>query len=225
VCVYVYIGYMESIAVSMVYASKKGYKLDPDQEAIALGLANVVGSFFSAYPTTGGFSRTAVCANAGQRRALVGGLNVLDACLRSTHARAGCLFAVNAHARANTHTTYTLGIHIHIQGPTHNWLVSSRVSSCSSSSLPLPPSSTTSRARSWGPLWCLPCQGSLILPNPGASGRRCFEREGGRGEGEGERRERKREKARHTHALALPLSYVLSTPHPHPHPTPTRSLS
>ena len=73
VCVYVYIGYMESIAVSMVYASKKGYKLDPDQEAIALGLANIVGSFFSAYPTTGGFSRTAVCANAGQRRALVGG--------------------------------------------------------------------------------------------------------------------------------------------------------
>ena len=109
-CVYVCIGYMESIAVGMVYASKKGYKLDPDQESIALGLANIVGSFFSAFPTTGGFSRTAVSANAGLRRALAGGLNVLDACLRArTHTRMHACTHAHTHTHARVHTrTHTL---------------------------------------------------------------------------------------------------------------------
>jgi SulP family sulfate permease len=56
---------MESMAVGMVYASKNGYETAPDQELVALGLANIVGSFFSCFPTAGGFGRTAVNANAG----------------------------------------------------------------------------------------------------------------------------------------------------------------
>jgi len=66
------IGYMESIAVGMVYASKNGYETVPDQELVAIGLANVVGSLFSAYPTAGGFGRTAVNANAGSKTPLAG---------------------------------------------------------------------------------------------------------------------------------------------------------
>lgn len=61
------VGFMESIAVAKVYASKNGYDIDADQELKALGLANLAGSAFQAFPVTGGFSRTAVNAQAGAR--------------------------------------------------------------------------------------------------------------------------------------------------------------
>lgn len=61
------VGFMESIAVAKVYASKNRYTIDPNQELIGLGLANIAGSFFRAYPTTGGFSRTAVNAQSGSQ--------------------------------------------------------------------------------------------------------------------------------------------------------------
>jgi SulP family sulfate permease len=59
------VGFMESIAVAKVYASRNRYEVDANQELIGLGLANLVGALFRAYPTTGGFSRTAVNAQAG----------------------------------------------------------------------------------------------------------------------------------------------------------------
>lgn len=59
------VGYMESIAVAKAIANKHGYKVDPNQELVALGVANIGGAFFQAYPTTGGFSRTAVNDQAG----------------------------------------------------------------------------------------------------------------------------------------------------------------
>ncbi|MFO8064773.1 MAG: SulP family inorganic anion transporter [Spirochaetota bacterium] len=61
------VGYMESIAVAKAIANKHGYKVDPNQELVALGVANIGGAFFQAYPTTGGFSRTAVNDQAGAR--------------------------------------------------------------------------------------------------------------------------------------------------------------
>lgn len=61
------VGFMESIAVAKVYSRKHSYPVDPNQELVALGAANVVGSFFRAFPTTGGFSRTAVNDQAGAR--------------------------------------------------------------------------------------------------------------------------------------------------------------
>lgn len=66
------VGFMESIAVAKVYASKNRYEVDANQELIGLGAANVVGAFFQAYPTTGGFSRTAVNSQAGARTQLAG---------------------------------------------------------------------------------------------------------------------------------------------------------
>ena len=54
------IGYLESIAIGKTFAQKEGYQIDPTQELRALGFANIVGSFFQAYPMTGSFSRTAV---------------------------------------------------------------------------------------------------------------------------------------------------------------------
>eukprot|EP00055_Hartaetosiga_balthica_P011221 m.50303 g.50303 ORF g.50303 m.50303 type:complete len:646 (+) comp7504_c1_seq2:1188-3125(+) len=66
------IGYMESMAIAKKFADDRGYRLDYNQELIALGAANIVGSVFQTYPTTGGFSRTAVNANAGAKTQAAG---------------------------------------------------------------------------------------------------------------------------------------------------------
>ncbi|CEM10010.1 unnamed protein product [Vitrella brassicaformis CCMP3155] len=64
------IGFMESIAVAEIYATKNDYSLIPNQELIALGACNLLGSMFSCYPTAGGFGRTAVNAAAGAKTPL-----------------------------------------------------------------------------------------------------------------------------------------------------------
>lgn len=62
------VSFMESIAVAKAIQSKhRDYKLDSNQELIALGLANVGGAFFQSYPVTGGFSRTAVNDQSGAK--------------------------------------------------------------------------------------------------------------------------------------------------------------
>jgi SulP family sulfate permease len=64
------VGFMESIAVAKVYARRHRYDLDPNQELIGLGAANVASGLFGGYPVTGGFSRTAVNDTAGARTPL-----------------------------------------------------------------------------------------------------------------------------------------------------------
>ncbi|MCS6929363.1 MAG: solute carrier family 26 protein [Saprospiraceae bacterium] len=62
------VGFMESIAVAKaIQARHRNYKVDANQELIALGMANMGGAFFSSIPVTGGFSRTAVNDQAGAR--------------------------------------------------------------------------------------------------------------------------------------------------------------
>ena len=51
--------FVESISIGTTIAENRGYYLHPSQELVALGTANIVGSFFSCYSTTGSFSRTA----------------------------------------------------------------------------------------------------------------------------------------------------------------------
>lgn len=62
-----FISYMESISIAKVIAAKEKYKIDPNQEFRGIGLANLTAAFFSAYPVTGGFSRTALNHQAGAR--------------------------------------------------------------------------------------------------------------------------------------------------------------
>lgn len=59
------VGFMESISVAKAFARRNRYDVNPNQELIALGAANIAGSFFKGYPVTGGFSRTAVNGQAG----------------------------------------------------------------------------------------------------------------------------------------------------------------
>ncbi len=61
------VGFMESISVAKAFAKKNGYALDADQELVGLGLSSVAAGLFGGYAVTGGFSRTAVNAQAGAK--------------------------------------------------------------------------------------------------------------------------------------------------------------
>src|SRR5690606_35101435 len=61
------VGFMEAISVAKAFASKNGYDVSANRELVSLGLANMAAYSFGGYPVTGGFSRTAVNAEAGAR--------------------------------------------------------------------------------------------------------------------------------------------------------------
>ncbi|KAJ0962276.1 hypothetical protein J5N97_030104 [Dioscorea zingiberensis] len=63
---------LESVGIAKALAAKHGYELDSNQELFGLGMANICGSFFSAYPTTGSFSRSAVNHESGAKTGLSG---------------------------------------------------------------------------------------------------------------------------------------------------------
>uniref|UniRef100_A0A5B7BL37 STAS domain-containing protein n=1 Tax=Davidia involucrata TaxID=16924 RepID=A0A5B7BL37_DAVIN len=63
---------LESVGIAKALAAKNGYELDSNQELFGLGVANICGSFFSAYPTTGSFSRSAVNHESGAKTGLSG---------------------------------------------------------------------------------------------------------------------------------------------------------
>ncbi|CAM8897794.1 unnamed protein product [Rhodiola kirilowii] len=63
---------LESVGIAKALAAKNGYDLDSNQELVGLGLANICGSFFSAYPTTGSFSRSAVNHESGAKTGVAG---------------------------------------------------------------------------------------------------------------------------------------------------------
>ncbi len=64
------VAFMESMAVAKAFAKQNRYEVDPNQELVGLGLANIGGAFFQGYPVAGGFSRTAVNASAGSNTLL-----------------------------------------------------------------------------------------------------------------------------------------------------------
>ncbi len=59
------IGFVESISVAQTLAAKKRQRVDPNQELIGLGAANIAAAFTGGYPVTGGFSRSVVNFDAG----------------------------------------------------------------------------------------------------------------------------------------------------------------
>ncbi|RAL54835.1 hypothetical protein DM860_013531 [Cuscuta australis] len=63
---------LESVGIAKALAAKNGYDLDSNQELFGLGVANICGSFFSSYPTTGSFSRSAVNHESGAKTGLSG---------------------------------------------------------------------------------------------------------------------------------------------------------
>ena len=59
------LGFMEAISIAKAMAAKTGQRLDPNQELIGQGIANIFGSFTKSYPTSGSFSRSAVNLQSG----------------------------------------------------------------------------------------------------------------------------------------------------------------
>lgn len=66
------ISYMESISTGQTFARRTRTRVDPDQELVALGLANAASGLFRGLPVAGGFSRGAVNVEAGARTQLSG---------------------------------------------------------------------------------------------------------------------------------------------------------
>ncbi len=59
------LGFMEAISIGKSIAVKSGQKIDPNQELIGQGLANIIGSFGQSYPVSGSFSRSAINFHSG----------------------------------------------------------------------------------------------------------------------------------------------------------------
>ena len=64
------LSYLEGISVARAVAARTRDRIDPDQELLASGAANLAAGVFQAFPVAGGFSRTAVNHAAGARTPL-----------------------------------------------------------------------------------------------------------------------------------------------------------
>ncbi|ORX67665.1 sulfate permease [Linderina pennispora] len=63
---------IEHVSISKSFGRLSNYAINPNQELIAIGISNIFGPFFGAYPVTGSFSRTAIKYKAGVRTPLAG---------------------------------------------------------------------------------------------------------------------------------------------------------
>ena len=59
------LGFMEAISIAKAMAAKTGQRLDPNQELVGQGMANILGAVGQSYPASGSFSRSAVNLQAG----------------------------------------------------------------------------------------------------------------------------------------------------------------
>ena len=75
------IGFVESISVAQTLAAKRRQRIDPDQELIGLGAANIAGAFSGGYPVTGGFARSAVNFDAGAETPAAGAMTAIGIAL------------------------------------------------------------------------------------------------------------------------------------------------
>lgn len=66
------VGYVESISVAQNLAMKRRERLDPDQELLALGCANLAAALSQGQPVTGGVARSVVNMDAGAQTPAAG---------------------------------------------------------------------------------------------------------------------------------------------------------
>ncbi|KAG8446516.1 hypothetical protein GDO86_014101 [Hymenochirus boettgeri] len=60
-----FMGLLESVAIARAFASQNKYRINTNQELLAIGFTNILGSFLSTYPVTGSFGRTALNSQTG----------------------------------------------------------------------------------------------------------------------------------------------------------------
>lgn len=66
------VGFVESVSVGQTLAAKRRQRIEPNQELVALGAANLSSSFTGGFPVTGGFSRSVVNFDAGAQTPAAG---------------------------------------------------------------------------------------------------------------------------------------------------------
>jgi high affinity sulfate transporter 1 len=64
------LAYVESVSAARALAQANGYEIDPRQELLGLGAANLAAAFFHAYPVAGGLSQSSVNDKAGAKTPL-----------------------------------------------------------------------------------------------------------------------------------------------------------
>ena len=66
------VGFVESVSVGHTLAARRRERIQPNQELIGLGAANIASGLGGGFPVTGGFSRSVVNFDAGARTPLAG---------------------------------------------------------------------------------------------------------------------------------------------------------
>ncbi|MCC4274964.1 SulP family inorganic anion transporter [Marinomonas communis] len=66
------VGFVESVSVAQSFAAKRRQSIDPNQELVGLGAANLSSAFSGGFPVTGGFSRSVVSFDAGAKTPMTG---------------------------------------------------------------------------------------------------------------------------------------------------------
>ncbi|MXO96583.1 sulfate permease [Erythrobacter aquimaris] len=75
------IGFVESVSVAQTLAAKRRQRIEPDQELVGLGAANIASAFSGGYPVTGGFARSAVNFDAGAETPAAGAFTAVGIAL------------------------------------------------------------------------------------------------------------------------------------------------
>ncbi|AZZ46015.1 SulP family inorganic anion transporter [Pseudomonas sp. NPDC047961] len=68
------VGFVESVSVAQTLAAKRRERIEPNQELVALGGANIAAALSGGFPVTGGFARSVVNFDAGAQTPLAGAL-------------------------------------------------------------------------------------------------------------------------------------------------------
>ncbi|XP_031422397.1 solute carrier family 26 member 6 isoform X2 [Clupea harengus] len=71
------VGYAINISLGKTFGLKHGYKVDSNQELVALGLSNSVGSFFQCYSVTSSLSRSLIQESTGGKTQVAGAISAL----------------------------------------------------------------------------------------------------------------------------------------------------
>ncbi|XP_025953428.1 prestin isoform X1 [Dromaius novaehollandiae] len=69
------VGFSMAVSMAKIFALKHGYTIDGNQELIALGICNSVGSFFQSFPVTCSMSRSLVQESTGGKTQIAGTLS------------------------------------------------------------------------------------------------------------------------------------------------------
>lgn len=71
------VGYVETVSVAQTLAAKRRQRISPDQELVALGMANLGSGFSGGFPVTGGFARSVVNFDAGAETPAAGAFTAI----------------------------------------------------------------------------------------------------------------------------------------------------